>query len=97
MITGRFLLIEMCMDANPQLPSTSLLPRAEILRHVVDVHCHPTDSPIPTEYMESLPITICAMSTRPSDQDLVRDLATAYPEKVIPSFGQRCCIQSCGP
>lgn len=38
--------------------------------------------------MESLDITICAMSTMASDQQRVRDLAMAYPTKVIPCFGQ---------
>lgn len=37
--------------------------------------------------MDQLPITICAMSSRPSDQSLVRDLALRYPEKVVPGFG----------
>ncbi|KAG6335473.1 hypothetical protein ID866_3623 [Astraeus odoratus] len=37
--------------------------------------------------MDNLPITICAMSSRPSDQSLVRDLAFAYPDKVVPCFG----------
>jgi hypothetical protein len=37
--------------------------------------------------MESLQITICAMSTMASDQQRVRDLAMAYPTKVIPCFG----------
>lgn len=37
--------------------------------------------------MDQLPITICAMSCRPSDQSHVRDLALAYPEKVVPCFG----------
>ncbi|KAI6161470.1 hypothetical protein EDD17DRAFT_1697901 [Pisolithus thermaeus] len=63
------------------------MPPPCILRHIVDVHCHPTDSPITPVAMDQLPITICAMSSRPSDQYLVRDLASRYPEKVIPCFG----------
>ncbi|ESK92701.1 dnase family scn1 [Moniliophthora roreri MCA 2997] len=59
----------------------------DVLRHVVDVHCHPTDSPVASEIMEALSITICAMGTRQEDQALVRDLATSYPEKVVPCFG----------
>ncbi|EGO00869.1 hypothetical protein SERLA73DRAFT_87191 [Serpula lacrymans var. lacrymans S7.3] len=59
----------------------------EVLRHVVDVHCHPTDSEISPNTMDKLPITICAMATRMEDQRLVRDLATAYPSKVMPCFG----------
>jgi TatD related DNase len=62
---------------------------SQVLRHVVDVHCHPTDSPIPLQSMQELSITICAMSTRPSDQVLVRELAEAHPDKVVPCFGQR--------
>ena len=65
------------------------LPKAAVLRHVVDVHCHPTDAPdgIPPSSMQRLGITVCAMSTVQSDQPRVRDLATAYPEKVVPCFG----------
>ncbi|KAF8140524.1 hypothetical protein EV363DRAFT_354286 [Boletus edulis] len=37
--------------------------------------------------MDTLAITICAMSSRPADQSLVRGLANAYPEKVVPCFG----------
>ncbi|KAJ4485746.1 TatD related DNase-domain-containing protein [Lentinula aciculospora] len=64
------------------------LPSSEVLRHVVDVHCHPTDAPsILPESMEKLGITICAMSSRASDQSLVYNLAKLYPKKVIPCFG----------
>ncbi|KAF8346953.1 TatD DNase family Scn1 [Amanita rubescens] len=64
------------------------LPNEQILRHVVDVHCHPTDAPqIPHETMQRLSITLCAMATRQSDQQRVRDLALQYPDKVIPCFG----------
>jgi len=65
------------------------LPPLDVLRHVVDVHCHPTDSDVTTQAMDNLAITICAMSSRPADQSLVRDLANAYPEKVVPCFGQQ--------
>ncbi|KAI0964243.1 hypothetical protein AcW1_001106 [Taiwanofungus camphoratus] len=58
-----------------------------VLRHVVDVHCHPTDSAFSPEAMAALPIRICAMATRQSDQGLVRALAEAYPGKVVPCFG----------
>lgn len=70
-------------------PPAAKLPPPDILRHVVDVHCHPTDSHISPEAMEELPIKICAMSTRPSDQELVRELANGNPDKVVPCFGQR--------
>ncbi|KAF8167351.1 hypothetical protein B0H34DRAFT_645680 [Crassisporium funariophilum] len=65
------------------------LPNADILRHIVDAHCHPTDAPggISATSMEKLEISICAMSTMQSDQLLVKDLASAYPGKVIPCFG----------
>ncbi|KAF9245860.1 TatD DNase family Scn1 [Melanogaster broomeanus] len=62
-------------------------PPLDVLRHVVDVHCHPTDSEVTAEAMDNLSITICAMSSRQSDQLLVRDLANAYPDKVVPCFG----------
>ena len=41
---------------------------ADVLEHVVDVHCHPTDSAISPRAIEELPIKICAMATRPDDQ-----------------------------
>ncbi|KAI0778717.1 TatD DNase family Scn1, partial [Trametes elegans] len=60
-----------------------------VLAHVVDVHCHPTDSDLAMtrEAARTLPIRICAMATRGSDQDLVADLARAAPDKVVPCFG----------
>ena len=64
-------------------------PNRDVLRHIVDVHCHPTDAPngIPSSSMQRLGITVCAMSTMQTDQEHVRDLATNYPEKVVPCFG----------
>ncbi|KAL5495101.1 SCN1 [Sanghuangporus weigelae] len=62
-------------------------PSRDVLKHVVDVHCHPTDSEIPISVVDELPITICAMATRYEDQVLVADLARAHPDRVIPSFG----------
>ena len=69
--------------------SELLVPKKVVLQHIVDVHCHPTDSPdgISPISMERLGITVCAMSTMQTDQVRVRDLATAYPEKVVPCFG----------
>jgi Tat protein secretion system quality control protein TatD with DNase activity len=65
------------------------LPSQDVLHHIIDVHCHPTDAPtISPNSMDRLQITICAMSTMQSDQQLVRDLATSYPTKVVPCFGQ---------
>lgn len=69
------------------------LPSDDVLRHVVDVHCHPTDAPqISPEAMDQLQITVCAMASRESDQPLVRNLATSHPSKVIPCFGVFCFI-----
>ncbi|KAI5120837.1 hypothetical protein M0805_007024 [Coniferiporia weirii] len=62
-------------------------PPADVFKHVVDVHCHPTDSEIPSNIMDELSITICAMATRQSDQSLVAELASSYPDKVVPCFG----------
>lgn len=68
--------------------SMASLPSSDVLRNVVDVHCHPTDAlSISSESMDKLGITICAMSSRTSDQTLVRGLAQSYPDKVIPCFG----------
>ncbi|OJT04445.1 Cut9-interacting protein scn1 [Trametes pubescens] len=39
------------------------------------------------EATNNLPIRICAMATRRSDQQLVADLANACPDKVTPCFG----------
>jgi hypothetical protein len=61
----------------------------DVLKHIVDVHVHPTDSAIVPQAMEDLAIKICAMSTRKSDQGLVHDLASKYPDKVIPCFGKQ--------
>lgn len=64
------------------------LPPPSVLEHVVDVHCHPTDAlHIPGESISRLPITICAMSSMESDQQLVRELALANPTRVVPCFG----------
>lgn len=76
----------MCGHLDPVSP-TSLAPLS-VLEHVTDVHCHPTDSRISEEDANSLPIRICAMGTRASDQSLVRDLAKANPDKVTPCFGR---------
>ncbi|EAU92538.1 TatD DNase family Scn1 [Coprinopsis cinerea okayama7 len=68
--------------------STERLLPPDVLKHVVDVHCHPTDAPeIPPEAMDELEITICAMSSMKSDQKKVAELARSYPSKVVPCFG----------
>lgn len=61
--------------------------RPELLKHIVDVHCHPTDYPITREDTKKLHIRICTMASRQSDQKLVADFAREYPDKVIPAFG----------
>lgn len=66
----------------------TVLPPEDVLKHVVDVHCHPTDSDINENDMEALRITLCAMATRQDDQALVADLAEKYPDRVIPCFGE---------
>lgn len=64
------------------------LPRPSVLAHITDVHCHPTDAQdVPTESMERLQITICAMSSNPLDQEKVKALAIKFPDKVTPAFG----------
>lgn len=63
-------------------------PPPSVLAHVIDVHCHPTDTDIPDGFPDDLQITICAMSNRTRDQPLVRDIATRCPDKVIPAFGK---------
>ena len=75
-------------DVAHNISSTSL-PHPEVLRHVVDVHCHPTDTwPVSDEYLiNDLQITVCAMSTRAFDQGLVHELASVHPKRVIPCFG----------
>ncbi|KAF9785561.1 TatD DNase family Scn1 [Thelephora terrestris] len=62
-------------------------PPPSVLAHVVDVHCHPTDTDIPDGFPEDLHITICAMSAQTRDQPLVRELTAKCPERVIPAFG----------
>ncbi|CAA7264834.1 unnamed protein product [Cyclocybe aegerita] len=78
----------MSAPSNPDAQPSDL-PPSSVLSHIVDVHCHPTDAPdgIPASAMDSLQISICAMSSMQSDQGKVKALASAYPEKVTPAFG----------
>jgi Tat protein secretion system quality control protein TatD with DNase activity len=63
-------------------------PAPQVLAHLVDVHCHPTDAPsITTSSIESLPSTLCAMSTQAGDQSKVAALARAHPDRIVPAFG----------
>ncbi|KAH9858333.1 TatD DNase family Scn1 [Lenzites betulinus] len=80
---------------NPPIPAADELqreldrvPRA-VLAHVLDVHCHPTDSnfAMTVEAAKQMPTRVCAMATRRSDQQLVADLARAHPARVLPCFG----------
>jgi Tat protein secretion system quality control protein TatD with DNase activity len=65
-----------------------LLPPPEVLAHVVDVHCHPTDAPSITESaIEDLPCTLCAMATQEGDQSKVATLARTRPDRIVPAFG----------
>ncbi|KZT54121.1 Metallo-dependent hydrolase [Calocera cornea HHB12733] len=79
----------MCRDGGsahaPAGPSR--LPPAELLAHLTDVHCHPTDSDTPRSAMEALRIRVCAMATRSDDQEKVKRLAADWPDKVTPCFG----------
>ncbi|TCD64062.1 hypothetical protein EIP91_004570 [Steccherinum ochraceum] len=93
-VASRSRLVLLVIEKQRNIPTTDMAeldrassPNPSVLAHVVDVHCHPTDSPVPSEVMDQLSIRICAMSTRASDQPLVRDLANKYPAKVIPCFG----------
>ncbi|KAF8309019.1 Metallo-dependent hydrolase [Clavulina sp. PMI_390] len=58
-------------------------------KHLTDVHCHPTASlaDITDEEMSKLPLRVVAMSSRARDQSLVADLATKWPDKIVPCFG----------
>lgn len=69
-----------------KVPSLDLcpmvLPAQDVLEHVVDVHCHPTDNEVGVEDAANLPIRLCAMATRADDQAKVADLATKNPKRV---------------
>ena len=58
------------------------LPVKDVLEHVVDVHCHPTDNEVGVEDAANLSIRLCAMATRADDQAKVADLATKNPKRV---------------
>ncbi|CAE6438051.1 unnamed protein product [Rhizoctonia solani] len=65
------------------------LPSAAVLKHIVDVHCHPTDtSPISDEHIRAVRLgQICAMSSNTDDQAKVRELGARMGDRVIMSFG----------
>ena len=54
-------------------------PAPQVLAHLVDVHCHPTDAPsLTASTIESPACTLCAMSTQAGDQSKVAALARAH-------------------
>ncbi|KAA1468088.1 TatD DNase family Scn1 [Dentipellis sp. KUC8613] len=59
----------------------------DVLAHVVDVHCHPSQRAIERSVTSALVHTICPMASRPWDQPRVRALAEQCPGKVTPAFG----------
>ena len=75
-------------DPDDMQAALASVPRS-LLEHVVDVHCHPTDSDMgmTLDVAQEMAIRVCAMATRRSDQRLVAALARAHPAKVIPCFG----------
>lgn len=58
-----------------------------VLAHIVDVHCHPVETPYDDQTMDDLPIHICAMATTALDQQKVATLTKKWPDKVTPAFG----------
>jgi hypothetical protein len=69
--------------------SGNALPSAAVLSHLVDAHCHPTDSsPILDEDINKVQLgQICAMATHTEDQAKVRELGERMGEKVVMCFG----------
>lgn len=69
------------LSSLPSIP-TSLRKRLH------DAHCHPTDHP---ETLSEIDLIygglLCAMSTRPNDQQLVESFSMSHPETVIPFYG----------
>lgn len=63
------------------------MPSLNLKSHLVDVHCHPTDTDVSASAMAELPITMCSMSSSTKDQTLVAQLARDWPDKVVPAFG----------
>lgn len=65
------------------------LPSAAVLSHIIDVHCHPTDtSPISDEHIQAVQLgQICAMSSNADDQTKVRELGHRMGDRVIMCFG----------
>ncbi|QRV88012.1 TatD DNase family protein [Ceratobasidium sp. AG-Ba] len=82
----------MCPGSTDEAPETSTgnpLPPASVLSHLVDVHCHPTDSsPIPDDHVAGVQLgQICAMSTHTHDQEKVKELGERMGDRAIMCFG----------
>ena len=69
---------------------TNPLPPASVLSHLVDVHCHPTDtSPISDEHISGVQLGhVCAMSTHTEDQEKVRELGERMGDRAVMCFGE---------
>ncbi|CAE6459799.1 unnamed protein product [Rhizoctonia solani] len=65
------------------------LPSAIVLSHIVDAHCHPTDtSPISDQHIRTVQLgQICAMSSNADDQAKVRELGHRMGDRVVMCFG----------
>ncbi|KAF8681487.1 TatD related DNase [Rhizoctonia solani] len=86
----------MCPSASREITeisaddtSSNPLPPATVLSHIVDVHCHPTDSsPISDEHIQAVQLgQICAMSSNADDQAKVRELGARMGDRVVMCFG----------
>lgn len=72
-------------------------PPTAIAQLFVDTHCHPTDDPaayassnldeLATRIEDVVVGRLVCMSTNARDQTMVAELASRYPDKVIPCFG----------
>lgn len=76
-------------ESSVDVAPTNPLPPASVLSHLVDVHCHPTDtSPISDEHINVVQLGhICAMSTHTEDQAKVRELGERMGDRAIMCFG----------
>ncbi len=82
----------MCPGSDNEVHETTAnnpLPAASVLSHLVDVHCHPTDSsPIPDDHIAGVQLgQTCAMPTHTHDQEKVKDLGKRMGDRVIMCFG----------
>lgn len=95
----------MCGSDAPPSTTTSKFQDADpskidriLLRLLVDVHCHPTDSRsynLSTLNINDISMKqICVMSSTIENQVATRDLKNAYPDRIIPCYGTFLCISS---